>query len=166
MTLRIPAKVLIHVWSYDFYDMTLSTGKQRRHMINRYIHFNPNLTMYHELVESTFVLRGVRSDFNFYLIFDEISPCKRNAPGGTPRPRSATSHLGLYCLPMSHRKVMMYLNWCSPTVLYLCPEVPARQQFRDRLIVDADVIYTVDLAPNATERFGTVLGVHHKVVKD
>ena len=34
MTLRIPAKVLIHVWSYDFYDMTLSTGKQRRHMIN------------------------------------------------------------------------------------------------------------------------------------
>ena len=33
MTLRIPAKVLIHVWSYDFYDMTLSTGKQRRHMI-------------------------------------------------------------------------------------------------------------------------------------
>ena len=36
MTLRIPAKVLIHVWSYDFYDMTLSTGKQRRHMINKY----------------------------------------------------------------------------------------------------------------------------------
>ena len=35
MTLRIPAKVLLHVCSYDFYDMTLSTGKQRRHMINR-----------------------------------------------------------------------------------------------------------------------------------
>ena len=34
MTLHIPAKVLIHVWSYDFYDMTLSTGKQRRHMIS------------------------------------------------------------------------------------------------------------------------------------
>ena len=33
MTLRIPAKVLLHVWSYDFYDMTLCTGKQRRHMI-------------------------------------------------------------------------------------------------------------------------------------
>ena len=33
MTLRIPAKVLIHMWSYDFYDMTLSTGKQLRHMI-------------------------------------------------------------------------------------------------------------------------------------
>ena len=38
MTLCIPAKVLIHMWSYDFYDMTLSTGKQRRHMIN--IYFN------------------------------------------------------------------------------------------------------------------------------
>ena len=36
MTLRIPAKVLLHVCSYDFYDMTLSTGKQRRHMINMY----------------------------------------------------------------------------------------------------------------------------------
>ena len=35
MTLRIPAKVLIHVWSYDFYDMMLSTGKQPRHMIKR-----------------------------------------------------------------------------------------------------------------------------------
>ena len=33
MMLCIPAKVLIHKWSYDFYDMTLSTGKQR-HMIN------------------------------------------------------------------------------------------------------------------------------------
>ena len=27
---------LIHVWSYDFYDMTLSTGKKRRHMIISY----------------------------------------------------------------------------------------------------------------------------------
>ena len=39
MTLRIPAKVLLHVWSYDFYDMTLSTGKQRRHMIIMIMNF-------------------------------------------------------------------------------------------------------------------------------
>ena len=39
MTLRIPAKVLIHVWSYDFYDMTLSTGKLRRHMIKTILEF-------------------------------------------------------------------------------------------------------------------------------
>ena len=37
MALRIPAKVLLHVWSYDFYEMTLSTGKQRRHMIKNVI---------------------------------------------------------------------------------------------------------------------------------
>ena len=34
MTLCIRAKVLLHVWLYDFYDMTLSTEKQRRRMIN------------------------------------------------------------------------------------------------------------------------------------
>ena len=33
------AKVLLHVWSYHFYDMTLSTGKQGRHMINTVIFF-------------------------------------------------------------------------------------------------------------------------------
>ena len=33
---RITAKVLIHVCSYDFYDTTLSTGKQRRHMITQF----------------------------------------------------------------------------------------------------------------------------------
>ena len=33
MTLRNPAKVLLHMLSYDLYDMTLSTGKQRCHMI-------------------------------------------------------------------------------------------------------------------------------------
>ena len=37
MRLHIPAKVLIHMWSYNFYDMTLSTGKQRRHMIRLFI---------------------------------------------------------------------------------------------------------------------------------
>ena len=37
MTLSIPAKVLIHVLSYDCYDITLSTGKQRRHMIKGFI---------------------------------------------------------------------------------------------------------------------------------
>ena len=43
MTLLIPAKVLLHVWSYDFYDMTLSTGKQRRHMINKINHISINM---------------------------------------------------------------------------------------------------------------------------
>ena len=46
MTLRIPAKVLIHVWSYDFYDMTLSTGKLRRHMI-KYMYLIVSLVFSH-----------------------------------------------------------------------------------------------------------------------
>ena len=47
MTLHIPAKVLIQVWSYDFYDMTLSTAKQRRHMINLFIRKYRGFISYH-----------------------------------------------------------------------------------------------------------------------
>ena len=34
MTLHVRAKMLCNVWSYDFYDMTLSTEEQRHFMIN------------------------------------------------------------------------------------------------------------------------------------
>ena len=34
MTLGMRPKVLLHVWSCDFYDMTLSTEEQRRHVKN------------------------------------------------------------------------------------------------------------------------------------
>ena len=37
MTLRIRAKVLLHVWSYDFYGMTLSTEKKRRDVIKCFL---------------------------------------------------------------------------------------------------------------------------------
>ena len=37
ITLRVRAKVLLHVWSYDFYDTTLSTEYQRRHMITCFL---------------------------------------------------------------------------------------------------------------------------------
>ena len=36
MTLRLRAKVLLHVWSYDFYDMTLSIEEQRCHVIRTF----------------------------------------------------------------------------------------------------------------------------------
>ena len=40
--------------------------------------------------------------FNFYLIFlMKLLLTNSIAPDGTPR--SAASHLGLYCLPMSHK---------------------------------------------------------------
>ena len=37
MTLRLRAKVLLHVWSYDFYDTTLSIEYHWRHMINVFL---------------------------------------------------------------------------------------------------------------------------------
>ena len=53
--------------------------------------------------ESTFILRGVRSDFKFLSHFSmNFLYANRTAPDGPPR--SAASHLGLYCLPISHKK--------------------------------------------------------------
>ena len=39
MTLRVRAKVLLHMWSYDFYDMALSTELKRRLIIKIFILF-------------------------------------------------------------------------------------------------------------------------------
>ena len=50
MTLRIPARVLLHMWSYDFYDMTFSTGKQRRHMIKRFLNFSSSFKYFIEML--------------------------------------------------------------------------------------------------------------------
>ena len=53
--------------------------------------------------ESTFILRVVRSDFRFLSHFSiNFLYANRTAPDGTPR--SAASHLGLYCLPITHKK--------------------------------------------------------------
>ena len=57
---------------------------------------------YH-LGEATFIFRGVRSDFQIVFNFSmKILSANRIAPDGTPR--SAASHLGLFCLPMYHKK--------------------------------------------------------------
>ena len=53
--------------------------------------------------ESTFVFRGIRSNFSILFHFSmKIKIANRIAPDGTPR--FAASHLGLFCLPMSHKK--------------------------------------------------------------
>ena len=39
MTSRLRAIVLLHMWSYGFYDITLSTEKQRPYMIKTNIEF-------------------------------------------------------------------------------------------------------------------------------
>ena len=58
--------------------------------------------------QSTSIFKGVRSNFLFLFLFFFISfsmkslCANRIVPGGTLR--SAASHLGLYCLPMSHKR--------------------------------------------------------------
>ena len=57
---------------------------------------------YH-MEESTFIFRGFRCDFKILFKFSMKFLCaNRIAPDGTPR--SAASHLGLYCLPMSNKR--------------------------------------------------------------
>ena len=57
---------------------------------------------YH-LDESTFIFRGIRSNFSFlFNLSMKFMPANRIAPDGTPH--FAMSHLGLFCLPMSHKK--------------------------------------------------------------
>ena len=57
---------------------------------------------YH-LDESTFIFRGIRSDFSFLFHFSiKFMKANRIAPDGTPH--FCASHLGLFCLPMSHKK--------------------------------------------------------------
>ena len=49
------------------------------------------------------MFRDARSGFYFLSHFSmEFLCANRIAPDGTPR--SAVSHLGLFCLPMSHRR--------------------------------------------------------------
>ena len=65
--------------------------------------FDPYLTNefshHYQLDESTFIFRGVRCDFYFFYL---ILCANRIAPDGTLR--SAASHLGLSCLPVSDKK--------------------------------------------------------------
>ena len=57
---------------------------------------------YH-LDESTFIFRDIGSIFSFIFYFlMKIKIANRIAPDGTPR--FAVSHLGLFCLPLSHKK--------------------------------------------------------------
>ena len=60
---------------------------------------NGSVNHYH-LGECTQIFRGDRNDFQFFLM--KFVYANRIAPDGTPH--SASSHLGLCCLPMSHKK--------------------------------------------------------------
>ena len=61
-----------------------------QYSIGAYQTFNPYLingfSHIYQMDESTFIFRGVRSDFYFFIsFFDVISLCKKNSPDGTPR---------------------------------------------------------------------------------
>ena len=71
------------------------------HSINLYL--TNGFSHHYQMGESTFIFRGVRCDFPSLSDFSMKFACaNRIAPDGTPR--SAASHLGLRCLPMSHKK--------------------------------------------------------------
>ena len=79
------------------------TSMAHRVGVNMIMHyqFNPYLTNrfshHYQLDESTFVFRGVRCDFIFLSHISMTFLCaNRIAP--------AASHLGLFCLPMSHKR--------------------------------------------------------------
>ena len=52
MTLHVRAKMLCYVWSYNLYDMTLSTEQQRRHMIKNNIPLSQHLSSKGETIRS------------------------------------------------------------------------------------------------------------------
>ena len=58
--------------------------------------------LYH-LDESIFIFRDIGGNILYLLHFSmKFMQANRIAPDGTPR--SSASNLGLFCLPMSHRK--------------------------------------------------------------
>ena len=79
---------------------------------------NPHVTngfsrSYH-LDESTFIFRGIGSDFSFLFHFSmKIIKANRIALDGTPH--FAASQLGLFYLPVSHKKdaILYELMWCG-----------------------------------------------------
>ena len=82
---------------------------------------NPYMTNgfshHYHLGESTLIFRGVRSDFEFLFYFlKKFLYANRIAPDVTPR--SAASHLGLFCLPMSHKRDA-WLNFYMLRIIFL-----------------------------------------------
>ena len=77
------------------------------------------------LDELTFIVRVIKSNFSFLFHFSmKIMVANRKAPDGTPR--FAASHLGLICLPMSHKKDarLLWVTYVSPLVCCCMMSVP------------------------------------------
>ena len=100
MTLRERKKPLLYVYLLSLQPTLFSVGFHKPLVTNGLSH------PYH-LDDSPFILRGVRSNFSFLFhfsmkIMSANRIANRIAPNGTPR--LAASYLGLFCLPLSHKK--------------------------------------------------------------
>ena len=103
---RLQKSIQVYVIMTSENVRQIQTNKPNHDIVLYKKNLNPYLTngfshRYH-LGESTFIFRDVRSDFKFLSHFlIKFFQANRIAPDGTPR--SAASHLGLCCLPMSHK---------------------------------------------------------------
>ena len=76
-----------------------------------------------------FILGASGAIFHFYFIFDEIHVNKQKSPRRAPR---LTALLGLFCLPMSHKKDARLTGLKSFFFLYIMPEIRLYKRiFRD-----------------------------------
>ena len=70
----------------------------------------------YQLDDLILILRGIRTDLSFLFHFSmKFMKANRIAPDGTSR--FAASHLGLFCLPTSHKKDAR-LIWFKANVSY------------------------------------------------
>ena len=95
------------LWTFDAHSLWHAGTAPLCLLWYRYVCFNPHVTnglshSYH-LDDYIFILRGIRSNFLFLFHFSlKFLSANRIAPNGTSC--FAASHLGLFCLLMSHKK--------------------------------------------------------------
>ena len=107
--------------------------------------FNPLVTNglsnpYH-LDESTFVLRDIRSNFTFLFHFSmKFLQANRIAPDGTPH--FTASHLGLFSMPMSHKKGARFI-WVMSFVILQTKEICQKSKFTVTILCFAEAIMKI-----------------------
>ena len=94
--------------SPNSFPYNILSSAHRANKLTQTLRINPYLTNgfshYCHLGESIINFSGVWSEFDFFLFHFSLKILQANriAPDGTPR--FAASHLGLCCLPMSHKR--------------------------------------------------------------
>ena len=90
-----------HFIFYRFQSNLIIISQKLLHGLNPYL--TNGFSHHYQLDEPTFIFRDVWSIFYFSSDFSmKFLSANRIAPDGTLR--IAASHLGLFCLPMSHKR--------------------------------------------------------------